>query len=164
MNPGDRILQGMFTIRVATGADAAALAQLRYEFRAADRGAAEPHDRFIERCTAWMRERLNDGSWRCFVAQVDGAMVGHVWLSLIEKVPNPGGDEPERHVYLTNLYVRPTARGGIGSALMEAALAWCREQKADTVFLWPSERSRSLYRRHGFGTAGAIMARAAPSP
>ena len=133
----------MPTIRVATSDDAPILARLRYEFRSAEQGATEPVDRFVERCAEWMRERLRQGSWHCFVALADGVIVGHVWLSLIEKVPNPGGEEPERHVYLTNLYVRPTARGGTGSALMEAALAWCRDQKADTVFLWPSERSRS---------------------
>jgi GNAT superfamily N-acetyltransferase len=163
-NSGDRILQAMATIRGATPDDAQALAGLRYEFRAAERGAAEPRDRFVERCTAWMRERLHEGSWRCFVAQVDGAIVGHVWLCLIEKVPNPGGDEPERHAYLTNLYVRPSARGGTGSALMDRAIAWCRDQQVDTVLLWPSERSRSLYARYGFRTTDAIMARAAPSP
>ena len=150
----------MPTIRVATPDDAAPLARLRYEFRAAERGATEPRDRFVARCTEWMRGRLLEASWRCFVALAEDTIVGHVWLSLIEKVPNPGGDEPERHVYLTNLYVRPTARGGTGSALMEAALAWCRDQNVDAVFLWPTERSRSLYERYGFRTRDAIMARA----
>lgn len=158
-----RILQSM-TIRAATADDAPLLAQMRYEFRAAERGASEAREGFVARCAAWMRERLQRESWRCFVAVARGEIVGHVWLNLIDKVPNPGGDEPERHVYVTNLYVRPAARSGTGGALMEAALAWCREQKVDTVFLWPSERSRTLYARYGFGTTDAIMARATPSP
>lgn len=153
----------MPTIRVATAADAGELARLRYEFRVAERGASEPREEFIERCTGWMRERLGEESWHCFVALTDGAIVGHVWLSLIDKVPNPGGQEPERHAYLTNLYVRPAARGGVGGALMASALEWCRGQNVDTVLLWPTERSRTLYGRYGFRTTDAIMARATPS-
>lgn len=114
---------------------------------------------FVERTTAWMRERLAPGTaWRCFVAMRNGNITGHVWITVIEKVPNPGSGEPERHAYLTNLYVRPAERGGTGSALLEAALAWCREQRVDTVILWPSERSRTLYARYGFDTSRAIMA------
>lgn len=154
----------MPTIRAATPDDAPALARLRYEFRAVERGATEPRDAFIERCTTWMRQRMGEPSWRCLVAVAEGDIVGHVWLSLIDKVPNPGEGEPERHGYLTNLYVRPSARGGTGSALMEAALEWCRGQHIDTVLLWPTERSRTLYGRYGFRTSDAIMARATLSP
>ena len=149
---------GSPALRIAVPADAAALAWLRYEFRSAERPAAEPREAFVARATAWMRERLAPGTpWRCFVAVRDGAIIGHVWITLVEKVPNPGGDEPERHAYLTNLYVRPAERGGTGSALLETALAWCREGRVDTVILWPSERSRSLYARHGFDTSRAVL-------
>jgi GNAT superfamily N-acetyltransferase len=106
-----------------------------------------------------MRERLAPGTpWRCFVALRDGAIVGHVWITLIDNVPNPRSDEPERHAYLTNLYARPTERGGTGSALLEAALAWCREARVDTAILWPSERSRTLYARYGFAASQQLMA------
>jgi GNAT superfamily N-acetyltransferase len=149
----------MLTVRPATTADAAELARLRYEFRAAERPAREARDAFITRCTAWMRERLARGStWHCLIAEKDGTTVGHVWLEVVDKVPNPGAGEPERHVYLTNLYVRPDARGGPGSALVEAALAWCRERRADTVILWPSEKSRTLYARYGFAPSTDILA------
>ncbi len=139
-------------------ADAAELARLRYEFRSTERPATEPREAFVARATAWMRERLAPGTpWRCFVAVRDGAINGHVWITLVDKVPNPGGDEPERHAYLTNLYVRPAERGGTGSALLETALAWCREARVDTVILWPSERSRTLYARHGFDASRGVM-------
>ncbi len=146
-------------LRVALQADAAELAQLRYEFRSAERPAVEPREEFVARTTTWMSERLAPGTpWRCFVAVRDGAIAGQVWITLVDKVPNPGGDEPERHAYLTNLYVRPAARGGTGSALLEAALAWCRETRVDTVILWPTERSRTLYARYGFDASRAFMA------
>lgn len=145
-------------LRIADPADAAELARLRYEFRSTERPATEPREAFVARATAWMRERLAPGTpWRCFVALRDGAITGHVWITLVEKVPNPGSDEPERHAYLTNLYVRPAERGGPGSALLEAALGWCREARVDTVILWPSERSRTLYQRYGFDASRAVM-------
>lgn len=157
MSPSRR--QPSPAVRPATPADAAELAQLRYEFRSAEQTAVEPNETFVARTTAWMRERLAAGtSWRCFVAVRDGAIAGHVWITVIEKVPNPGSGEPERHAYLTNLYVRPAERGGTGSALLEAALDWCRHERVDTVVLWPSERSRTLYARYGFDTSRAIMA------
>lgn len=149
----------MLSVRPATTDDAAELARLRYEFRAAERPVVQARDAFIARCTAWMRERLGDeGAWRCLVAAEEGTIIGHVWLELVDKVPNPGGNEPERHAYLTNLYVRPESRGGLGSRLLEAALAWCRERRVDTVILWPSERSRTLYARYGFAPSTEILA------
>ena len=43
-------------------------------------------------------------------------------------------------------------------ALVEAALTCCRERRADTVILWPSEKSRTLYARYGFAPSTDILA------
>jgi ribosomal protein S18 acetylase RimI-like enzyme len=72
---------------------------------------------------------------------------------LVAKVPNPVG-ERDRHAYLSNLYVIPSARGGIGERLLAAALAYADAQRVDRVVLWPTPRSVRLYERHGF-TRGA---------
>jgi len=147
------------SIREATEADAPALASLRYEFRAGIGNAVESRDEFVARCSEWMVERLGEGSaWRCWVVEgADGSIQGHLWLQVVEKVPNPVA-ELERHGYITNVYVDPGARGsGAGTALMEAAMAWCRENRTDSAFLWPTERSRSLYARFGFEVPGDMM-------
>jgi GNAT superfamily N-acetyltransferase len=145
------------TIRPATPADAAALAALRFEFRAAHAAPVEPAAAFVARCRAWMEERLAAGRWRAWVAEVDGAIHGQLWLHAIEKIPNPGV-EPEAHAYISNVYVRPPLRGrGIGSRLIEAALGWCSGAAIDCVILWPSARSRALYARHGFLDHGEVM-------
>lgn len=138
-------------IRRAVPADAERLAELRYDFRAAMNEATEDREMFVARCGAWMASRLATGSaWRCWVAEDDGVIVGHLWLQLIEKVPNPA-PELERHAYITNVYVDPSARGaGLGKQLMDTALAFCREERVDSVVLWPTEKSRTLYARHGF--------------
>jgi GNAT superfamily N-acetyltransferase len=112
---------------------------------------------FIARCAPWMRERLSAGSWRCWVAETDGEIVGHLWLHLIEKVPNPV-PELEQHAYVTNVYVRTSARSsGLGAELMEAAMGYCRGEGVDSVILWPTPRSRSLYARYGFGSPDDMM-------
>ena len=98
-----------------------------------------------------------EGLWR----RLDGmALLGHrrrqtvagscVCVQLFEKLPNPV-NEPEAHAYLTNFYVVPEMRGhGVGKKLLNKALSWCRAQGADSIILWATRESKSLYRRCGF--------------
>src|SRR5262245_38869786 len=122
----------MKDVRRATPADAEGLAMLRFEFRSGLAIATESRSDFVARCAAWMRARLGaDGPWRCWVAEDGEGLLGHAWLELIEKVPNPI-TEREAHAYLTNVYVRPALRGqGWGDALVAAALQWCRDREID---------------------------------
>jgi GNAT superfamily N-acetyltransferase len=148
-------------IRRAIPGDALLLADLRLELRTALAPEVEPEAGFRERCTAWMAGRLGlPGPWYCWLAEaVDGALLGTVWVQILEKLPNPV-HEPERHAYVTGFYVRPAARNlGLGSALLEGALALCSERGTDTVFLWPTPRSRPLYARHGFTERAGVLER-----
>ena len=141
----------MFSVRPAHPADAERLALLRYEFRAAQNPPLETETEFVARCAPWMRERLAHGSaWRCWVAESGHRIVGNLWLQLVEKIPNPA-PELEQHAYVTNIYVQPSERGaGAAGRMLEAALAFCRESRVDSVILWPTDRSRPLYARNGF--------------
>jgi GNAT superfamily N-acetyltransferase len=104
-----------------------------------------------------MQDRLANTSWLCWVAEAGGAIVGHAWLDIMEKIPNPG-PEDELHGYITNVYVQDAQRNrGIGAALLEAALNYCRENHVDSVILWPTDKSRPLYARHGFEQAKNVM-------
>lgn len=134
------------------------LARLRYEFRTRDTPGDENKQAFLDRCEAWMRDRLAaQGAWYCRVAERDGTAVGNIWLNLIEKIPNPVA-ETEFHAYITNFYVLEDARGrGVGSRLLETTLEWCRQRSVHAVILWPSERSRSLYERHGFAVRDDLL-------
>ena len=136
-------------IRAAEVADARALAELRWEFRAGRDPAVEDRQVFVDRCAAWMARELAGTAWRAWVAQDHERIIGQVWLQLIQKLPNPIG-ERERHAYLSNLFVQPSARGGVGTALLETVIEWARAQGVDRIVLWPSARSVSLYRRHDF--------------
>src|SRR5690242_13763236 len=148
------------TIRPAHPSDAPRLARMRYDFRAQTHGASEPHAAFVQRCAAWMTERLGDGSrWRCWVAEREDDIAGAIWVQVVEKIPNPAS-EPEEHAYISNFYVPESVRGtGIGSALLTTVLAWCDARPVDSVILWPSVRSRPLYERFGFTTGSGILER-----
>lgn len=144
-------------IRVAVEDDASLLARLRYALRSTA-NEIESEAQFIERCTLWMRERLqNDSSWQCWIAESDRTLVGNIWAQLIEKIPNPAA-ETECYIYITNFYVREEDRGkGIGSRLLAEVLAWSKTMNAHTAILWPRERSKSLYLRHGFSDPDDLM-------
>ena len=147
----------MTDIRAASPADADRLAELRWEFRAGRAPTIEPREAFVTRCAAWMaRELAPEHAWRAWVAEGDGTIVGHVWVQTIEKIPNPV-QEGERHAYLSNFYVQPSARGGTGARLLETALAGARADGIDRVILWPSARSITIYARHGFTHQGDVM-------
>ncbi|MEZ4417281.1 MAG: GNAT family N-acetyltransferase [Gemmatimonadota bacterium] len=151
-------------MRLAGPADAATLARLRYSFRAEIGHVTEAEADFLPRCEKWMRQRLGPTSpWRCWVVEADGGVVGQLWAQRIEKLPNPVS-ELEHHAYITNVYVAPERRGeGLGTRLLEAALAWIRSQDIDAVVLWPTARSRTLYARYGFVERGDCMERRASS-
>ena len=147
----------MTDIRRASSADAGAMAELRWEFRAGRQPPTETCAAFIKRCAAWMRRELTAGNaWRAWVAVNGGVIVGQVWLHTIPKIPNPIA-ESERHAYLSNLYVKPSDRGGTGTRLLEAAIAAARADGVDRIVLWPSGRSVTLYLRHGFSHGGDVM-------
>jgi GNAT superfamily N-acetyltransferase len=149
-----------FQVRRASREDAPALARLRYNFRTELDSPAEPEAVFLERCKAWMAVRLGpDSAWRCWLAELGGTPVGTLWLQLIEKLPNPVGHR-DYHGYVSSVYVVPPLRGaGIGSALVEACVAEAEALELDAVFLWPTERSRPLYDRHGFTVRDDLLER-----
>jgi GNAT superfamily N-acetyltransferase len=103
-----------------------------------------------------LRELQSASSWKAWTAVDDEEIVGQVWLFVIEKIPHPIA-ELERLAYVSNLYVKPSVRGGVGTRLLEGALDWCRANQIDRVILWPTKRSVTLYMRHGFMGDADVM-------
>jgi ribosomal protein S18 acetylase RimI-like enzyme len=150
----------LISIRPAAPVDAPALARLRFRFRATWGEAVEAEEAFVTRAAAWFAARLVTERWRGWVA-VDGSgeVVGHVFVQLVEKIPNPLS-EPEVIGYLTNAYVVPEWRNrGLGRRLIEAALAACDAMPLESVVLWPTEESVSLYQRLGFAPPAKLLER-----
>ena len=147
------------TIRSATVEDADQLAQLRWEFRIEfGTPASQSRETFFEQMRDFAADVFTEeSSWRAWVAEDGGRIVGCVWLQMIEKVPHPDRARWERPIgYVTNMYVEPQRRdSGLGRELLDAAIVFAREHEVDGIVLWPSERSRPFYERAGFGSEGA---------
>jgi GNAT superfamily N-acetyltransferase len=83
-----------------------------------------------------------------FVARDDGAVVGSVG---IEKL---GGSAAELH----RLYLEPRLWGrGLGRALTETAIGWCRAEGLRELVLWSDtrfDRAHALYEKLGFQRSG----------
>ncbi|MBL1098604.1 GNAT family N-acetyltransferase [Streptomyces coffeae] len=140
-----------FTVRPALPSDAPRLAELRWTFKQEDHEGQPPvADRPLEETERWIRDRLGEGHWLAWVAETGNEICGHVFLSLVERMPEPYGDNNPIG-YVTNFYVTPSRRNkGVGAALLEALTQHSRGADYDTLIVWPSEHSSPLYRRSGF--------------
>ncbi|MGW7265931.1 N-acetyltransferase family protein [Streptomyces sp. NPDC054842] len=144
-----------FLVRRAEATDASELARLRWAFKQEehrqDHGGDAPEPlHSVTRAERWIRKRLHDGRWLAWVAEEDGAIRGHVFLNLVERVPDPYEDNSPLG-YVTNFYVIPGSRNrGYGAALLDALRRHARTADLNVLVVWPSERSAPLYGRAGF--------------
>ncbi|WP_031153722.1 GNAT family N-acetyltransferase [Streptomyces erythrochromogenes] len=138
-------------VRPARPADARALAELRWTFKQEDFGGRAPTPaRDVAEAERWIRDRLGDGRWLAWVAEGGGGIRGHVFLCLVERMPEPYEDNSAVG-YVTNFFVMPAYRNkGVGSALLAALREHARGAGLDGLIVWPSERSAPLYQRLGF--------------
>lgn len=104
---------------------------------------------------AWLRDRLADGSYFGFVADLDAEPVGGIGLMEIEFPPHPAHPETTRRGRILNLYVEPSARGqGIARQMVNAAESEFRSRGLTYAVLHATEMSRPLYDQEGWrGTA-----------
>ncbi|MEU7070065.1 GNAT family N-acetyltransferase [Streptomyces narbonensis] len=138
-------------VRPARSADSRTLAELRWMFKQEDHEGQPPAPaRPLEEAEQWIRTRLSDGRWLAWVAEIEGEICGHVFLCLVERMPEPFGDNNSVG-YVTNFFVMPSQRNkGFGSALLEKLKEHARSAGLEGLIVWPSERSTPLYRRSGF--------------
>jgi GNAT superfamily N-acetyltransferase len=149
----------VIVIRLASGADLPALADLRRE-STFERYQECGDEGFGERFAAWYEQEASRRlTW---LAEDKGLAVGMMNLVLFERMPRPGPD-PGRWGYLANAYVRPDYRNqGIGGRLLGAILAYADDRGFARVVLSPSQRSIPFYRRAGFGPADSLLSREHP--
>ena len=96
------------------------------------------------------RLRIERGPWWLARPEGPGSAVG-----LVAGMVDP--DEPSAR-QLVGMWVDPSARGtGTAGRLVEAVLAWARDDGAEGVVLWVAdgnERAERLYARMGFSRNG----------
>ena len=111
-------------------------------------GTEPPIDR-DERRPRWEAQLHDESKGVSFMAEADGRMIGCLGLQLA-----PYG------VADLGMFIADGWRGrGVGSALMEAAIAWARSSPAHKIALslWPhNEAARALYDKFGFVEEGVL--------
>jgi len=153
------------TFRAAAPGDAAALAALAREaFVAAFGHLYQPQDlaAFLaeERSEARYAGQIADPAVRIRLAERDDRLVAYALIVLgkgFDERPEP---QPERPVYLSQLYCARDATGcGLGAALLEWAIGQARGWGADAVQLSVFSENfgaQRFYRRHGFAHVADI--------
>ncbi len=96
-----------------------------------------------------------------FVAEQEGQVIGHILLTRIELDPNPGLN----CLAIAPLSVLPSyQKEGIGSSLMNEAIAWCKQNGFDVVFLlghpdyYPRFGFAATHIGNEYGATDAFMA------
>jgi ribosomal protein S18 acetylase RimI-like enzyme len=140
-------------IRTATVADLPALAEMRRTFTFEDpEPSATLRDDYEQAFEEIVGAGIASGRWTVWVAEADGAIVSHVYVGLIEKIPRPTRED--RWIgYVTNVYTRPEQRGrGVGAALLERVTHWAAQEDVELLVVWPSEEGVGVYQRAGFAS------------
>lgn len=136
------------TVRAASPADFDAWFALFTSVAAEGRwlGAEAPLDRVARREA--FEQDLAAVDAMSYLADVEGRLAGILGLRLRRGVAGLG-----------MLVAEPWRGRGVGSSLMEAALAWAADQHAHKVFLevWPHNVAAiALYRKYGFVEEGRL--------
>ena len=147
-------------VRQAAVADAEQLAPLATQVFRATYGAVIPEQvltRYVARTFSPVafRTMLADRKNKVLVGTIGGKIVGYGKVTAAA-LPSLPATAPALH--LSSLYIEQQYRGhGLGTALMQAALAWAEDQEYATMWLcvWQkNSRARTFYERLGFVVSG----------
>lgn len=133
----------------ALGKLGAALMQTHYAFDT--RRFLEPGEGAESGYASFLASQLSDEESIVLVAEREGAVVGYVFAAI---EPLSWKDLRDECGYIHDLLVTDAARrGGVGIALLNAAIEWLREQQMPRVVLGTAaqnETARRLFERRGF--------------
>jgi ribosomal protein S18 acetylase RimI-like enzyme len=142
-------VQGQLNVRRATAEDFDAWFRLFEQVAAEGRwiGSEAPLDRPARRQS--FERTLDADTAATFVAEAAGLLLGHLGVTLEHGLAEIG------------MMVSDEYRGqGIGSALMEACIEWCRAKRAHkiTLAVWPHNMpGLALYEKFGFVVEGRLV-------
>jgi GNAT superfamily N-acetyltransferase len=144
-----------FNIRRSGPGDLEAIVSMRIEFERAirDSGSLDEDARRRELRSLFGRD-LSSGELLAWLAEEDGRPIAEAALRL-------RGDSGE----LLNVYTAPAfRRRGLGSALVDEAIAEADKLGLRRVTLQPTEDSRRIYERRGFRGGSRSMSLVLPRP
>jgi GNAT superfamily N-acetyltransferase len=113
-------------------------------------GDAESRAEMAEASARVLPEAIKDGSFRGWLAEIDGKVVAGGGVFVTKWLSHPR-DPLCRRATVLNVYTHPEyRRRGIARKIMETILEWCRNEGFADVFLHASHEGRPLYERLGF--------------
>ncbi|MBI5667377.1 MAG: GNAT family N-acetyltransferase [Chloroflexi bacterium] len=145
-------MDSTFTIQQATLADAPIIvAHRRRMFEDMGFDDTAILDAQEREFTGWLRERLENGRYRGWLAvNAAGEVVAGAGLWLLDWPPGPMGLAPFRG-YILNVYTEPAYRKrGLARRLVQATIDWCHVQGIYAISLHASDEGRSVYESLGF--------------
>jgi GNAT superfamily N-acetyltransferase len=147
-----------YTIRAASVADIPHVVHHRERmFR--EMGTVCDYAAMADACTRWYIEALPAGTYRGWMAETDGRVIGGGGLIVTPWSPGPSRFDP-RMAWVYNVFVEPAHRGrGVARRLMEAMHAWCREHRIERLALNATEAGARVYRTQGYSVVPDPMMR-----
>ena len=138
-----------YTIRAASVADIPHVVHHRERmFR--EMGTVCDYAAMADACTRWYIEALPAGTYRGWMAETDGRVIGGGGLIVTPWSPGPSRFDP-RMAWVYNVFVEPAHRGrGVARRLMEAMHAWCLEHRIERLALNATEAGARVYRTQGY--------------
>ena len=146
------------SVRMATVGEIDLVTSLRIEFIEENEGSALP-GKLVDATRAWMRALTAQGVMQSWIACDGDAVAGIVTVRIRDTSPRLD-DLAGREPYVHNLYVRgPYRSRGVGRALMQALLDWCKQRGYPRVALRATEMGRPLYEKLGFQSDNVMVYR-----
>jgi GNAT superfamily N-acetyltransferase len=141
-----------FEIRRASTADLDTLVAHREAmFRDMDYKDDAALNSMSEEFRVWLLEHLNAGDYLAWLAIApDRSIAAGTGLWLMDWPPHMIGRDTRRGNILNVYTAERFRRRGLARQLMETVLAWCRENRIDTIVLHASPAGRRLYDALGF--------------
>ncbi|QGF23037.1 GNAT family N-acetyltransferase [Raineyella fluvialis] len=110
----------------------------------------DEHPDWPQRAAAGITDMLEHPDYTFFVIDEEpGRLAGCISAGITHHVPGP--EWGARHAYIADMCTDEPYRGqGLGRALMQAALDWCRQHGAQSARLDATPGAVEVYRRFGF--------------
>ncbi|THG31525.1 GNAT family N-acetyltransferase [Naasia lichenicola] len=147
------------TVRQANLADVRLAAALRWAWVMEEQAGSSSlsRDDFIAEFVDWADQHA--ATHQCFVAEVEGAVVGMAWLAVTDRVPSPRSLN-RRTAGIQSVYVSPELRNqGIGSLLIEAVVRAAASSGAERLTVHSSPGAVSAYDRAGLKASELLRSR-----
>jgi GNAT superfamily N-acetyltransferase len=150
----------MVEIRRATAADAEQIGRQRVcMFEDAGFSTEAKMGPMLAAFVAWVRPRLDDGSYAGWLAEDEGRMVAGAGLWVMDWPPHYLDPEPQR-AYLLNFYVAPEMRRrGLAQRLLALAVNEAKARGIKVVTLHASKFGKPVYEQNGFEMSNEMMLR-----